>query len=130
MRKSTHEVNQRPYELHEDGAPEFVRLPSEFSENSAPEIVPLPDEFNRNAPIIEPERRKASTLQKIMLYLASIGLVILGVITPIVRINDPEPIEEATPAAAAEQIAQATAGPTSKASFAPTAASSVTPICC
>ena len=110
MRKSTHEVNQRPPELHENGAPEFVENPSEFHENSAPEFVPLPDEFNRNAPVVEPEKRKTSTLQKIMLYLAAAGLVILGVITPVVRVNPPEE-EPAVAAAETPQPVKATVTP-------------------
>ena len=83
-------------------------IPPEYAVDPNKEIAAPPDEYNLNAPIVEREERKPSTVRKIMLYLASIGIVILGVITPIVRVNTAEetaaaeavsPVVEVTPTA-------------------------------
>jgi len=75
MRRNIEEINQISPELPNDGAKEFA---------------PLPDEFNRDTPTAKTEKRKPSSIRKIMLYLASIGVVTLGIITPITRVNPPE----------------------------------------
>jgi hypothetical protein len=81
MRKRVHELNRIPTEFHEDGAPE---------------LPPLPDEFNRDQKTGTPKEKKESSIRKAMLVLAASGLVILGVITPVVRLQtqpdaNPEP---------------------------------------
>ena len=75
MRRNIEEINQISPELPNDGAKEFA---------------PLPDEFNRDTPTAKTEKRKPSSIRKIMLYIASIGVVTLGIITPITRVNPPE----------------------------------------
>ena len=83
-------------------------IPPEYAVDPNKEITAPPDEYDLNAPIVEREERKPSTVRKIMLYLASIGIVILGVITPIVHVNTAEetaaaetvpPVVEVTPTA-------------------------------
>ncbi len=76
-------------------------IPPEYAVDPNKEIAAPPDEYNLNAPIVKREERKPSTVRKIMLYLASIGIVILGVITPIVRLNETEDAAQATPASSA-----------------------------
>lgn len=65
-------------------------IPREFPDDRAKEIAPLPDEFNQNAPI-KKRKGRASDVRKIMLYLASIGAVTLGVISPAIRILSADP---------------------------------------
>ena len=93
---------------------EINQIPPDIPDMSAKEFAPLPDEFNRGEPHIREEKKKASSIRKVMLYLASIGVVTLGIITPIIRLNPPE--ETVT--------AEATATPVP----APTATAIITPM--
>ncbi len=74
MRKRVHELNQ---------------IPPEFDVGTEKEIVSPPDEFNRNAPVEEPEVKKPSTMRKVMLYLATAGVVTVGIIRPVLKLNPP-----------------------------------------
>ena len=75
MRQNINELNQIPQD------PDL----------GAKEFAPLPDEFNRDMPNVKPKKKKASSMRKVMLYLASIGAVTVGVITPVIKVNPPEP---------------------------------------
>ncbi len=75
------QLNERPPEFHEGGAPEFAVLP---------------DEFNRNAPSDESVPK---TKHKMLLYLAAAGLITIGLMLP----------GAATPAQTAEATAAASA---------------------
>ena len=79
-------------------ANELNNVPPEHPDISAQEYAPLPDEFNRTEWVEKPKGKEKSSIRKVMLYLASIGLVTLGIITPIIRVNPSEDAEaEATP---------------------------------
>lgn len=96
MRNSVEELNQ---------------IPSDFSVDSAKEITPPPDEFNAAAVRKRPEK-KVSSIRKVMLYLASIGVVTLGIITPDIRIQPPESADRtAAVSATPSTAAGATAAP-------------------
>ena len=116
MRNSIEELNQRP---------------PEFSVDSAKEITPPPDEFNRTAARKKPEKKRSS-LWKVMLYLASAGLVTLGVIKPVIRVNPPEgepaAVQETpSPSAVAEAVFTPAAVQTETNVPAPTPVPVVTP---
>ncbi len=107
MRKSINELNQIPPELPDD---------------RAKEIAPPPDEFNRFAPEEAPTEKKASVISKVMLLLAAAGVVTLGVITPVVRLNPQEeaPAVVAEETATPEPIAEATPTPSVTPALTPT----------
>ena len=63
MRKDIEELNQIPPDYQIDGDSE---------------ITPPPDEFNRDTPTHGPAKKKASSMRKVMLYLASAGIVVVG----------------------------------------------------
>ena len=70
---------------------ELNQIPPEFSDDRVKEFTPPPDEFNRFAPVKTPAaEKKPSAVRKVMLYLASAGLVTLGVISPVIAVNEPE----------------------------------------
>ena len=75
MRQSIEEMNQ---------------VAPDFPDSSAKEFVPLPDEFNRDTPKKKATKKKPSTIRKVMLYMATAGVVTVGVITPVVKLNPPE----------------------------------------
>ncbi len=101
MRKSIDELNQ---------------IPPDYRVDRDSEIAPPPDEFNR-FPKQPESKKKPSSMRKVMLYLASIGIVTLGVITPLIRLRSQgngQTIPSATPTAAAEATPtpEITASPT------------------
>ena len=117
MRNSIEELNQRP---------------PEFSVDSAKEITPPPDEFNRTAARKKPEKKRSS-LRKVMLYLASAGLVTLGVIKPVIRVDPPEgepaAVQETpSPSAVAEAVFTPAAAETPAAVQTETNAPAPTPV--
>ena len=89
------------------------QLPADFETGSAKEFAPLPDEFNREAPPKKPLKKKPSTIRKVMLYMATAGVVTIGVITPVVKLNPPEEppkvVETIKPSAPASKPAGLTA---------------------
>lgn len=90
---------------------ELNQIQPDFSVDSAKEITPPPDEFNAAAVQRRPEK-KGSSIRKVMLYLASIGVVTLGIITPVGRILPPETADRTEAASAMPSIAaEATAAP-------------------
>ena len=95
MRKQPHELNQ---------------IPPDFDSADEKEYAKLPDEFNREA-VTAKQKKRASDLRNIMLYLASIGAVTIGLITPVVRINsqDAEQVAEVTAVAAVTPTPEANA---------------------
>ena len=105
MRKRVHELNQ---------------IPTEFHENGAPELPPLPDEYNRDQKTGRPKEKKESSIRKAMLYLAAAGLTVLGLITPVVRLNAPEKTPVPTPAPTAVVEVQETPKPTEAPTSEPT----------
>lgn len=87
--------------------------------DGAKEITPPPDEFNPAVVWKRPEKKRSS-IMKIMLYLASIGLVIVGVFTPFAR-RTPETQPSAIAAEAASPV------PTESVAAVPTALVSPSP---
>ena len=100
---------------------------------SAKEFAPLPDEFNRAEATAKPKGKRASSMRKLMLYLASIGAVMVGIITPVIRLSTSEenPTAEATaavtPALTAEPGMTATPGATGQPTDMPTDMPTPTP---
>lgn len=83
-------------------------MPPEFPDDSAKEFAPLPDEFNRDWQAKATKEEEPSRMRKVMLYLASIGVVTLGVISPILGMNRSDPSDAAViamPSATAEAAA-------------------------
>ncbi len=99
------------------GIDELNQIPPDYRIDRDSEITPPPDEFNRFPAEQKPKRKEPSAMRKIMLYLASIGVVVLGIITPIIRLNPSgeTDVPPETPAAFAETTAAplATREPTS-----------------
>ena len=85
---------------------ELNRIPTEFHENGAPELPELPDEFNR-FPKMAKRKEDRSHLRKVMLLLAVTGLVLLGVLLPVSRIEPPASAEVIVPAASATPLTSA-----------------------
>ncbi|MBQ6020944.1 MAG: hypothetical protein IJL26_12295 [Clostridia bacterium] len=73
---------------------ESNRIPPDFPYAGAKEFAPLPDEFNRGVTQKKTPEKKSKKIRKTMLYLAVAGVVTLGVIAPVVKVNPPgEPPE-------------------------------------
>ncbi len=116
MRQSIEEMNQ---------------VAPDFPDSSAKEFAPLPDEFNRDTPKKNATKKKPSTIRKVMLYMATAGVVTVGVITPVVKLNPPEKppkvvetvTESPSPSTAATETAKqpVTPSPTPTPTPAPTA---------
>lgn len=116
MRQSIEEMNQ---------------IAPDFPDPSAKEFAPLPDEFNRDTPKKKATKKKPSTIRKVMLYMATAGVVTVGVITPVVKLNPPEKppkvvetvTESPSPSTAATETAKqpVTPSPTPTPTPAPTA---------
>lgn len=82
---------------------ELNQIPPDYVNDRAKEIHQHEDEFNLHVPV-QPRKEKATdAVRKVMLYLASIGLVTLGVLAPKIGVNEtaePTPMAitaEATP---------------------------------
>lgn len=119
--------------LHEN-----MGVPPEFHEDGAPEYTALPDEFNRFAPIVEPTEER-SRIRKVMLYLASAGLITLGFFVPrsdsaAQTVKPTVPAASAvvevseTPVATAQPTIVSTPAPTPAPTPIPTETPKVTPI--
>ena len=114
MRKSVDELNQ---------------IPPDFAADRRQEMAALPDEFNRD-PVKKPREKKRSSIwkTKAVLYLASAGIVTLGIITPIVSVNPEEPEAAAVRETPAPSIAaEATFVPAGKTDDTPSYAPSEKP---
>jgi hypothetical protein len=111
MRKSVDELNQ---------------ISPDYAADRRQEIAAPPDEFNRT-PVKKPKEKKRSSVwkAKATLYLASAGVVTLGIITPIVRVNPEKSAQSETPAPSI--VVEATPEATEKPSITPAPTPSAQP---
>ena len=105
------------------GTDTINHISPDYSVDSRKEITAPPDEFNRTPAVNKTRERKRSRSwkAKVMLCLAAAGLVVLGIITPVIRTN---PVNTSSVAAANTPampvVAQATDAPTAVQTAEPT----------